>query len=122
MKPDELWFKWSKTWEDIGRTHDVQAGERIRIRHLLCQRMGVTDMPEGRHTFGTVRHSYVIFSPAWVEAVQALAEGAPNPPRAVTENSPIYGADELVGAPREGLESPDSASCDVSPLTASTYE
>jgi hypothetical protein len=76
VKPDELWFKWAKTWEDIGRTHDVQSGERIRIRHMLCQSMGVEDFHEGRHQFGDVRHSYVIFSPAWVAAVQGLAEGA----------------------------------------------
>lgn len=81
VTPEEMWFKWQKTWEDIGRSHDVQSGERIRIRHMLCQSMGVEDFPEGRHTFGDVRHSFVIFSPAWVAAVQALAEGAPaNPP------------------------------------------
>jgi hypothetical protein len=119
VKPDELWFKWSKTWEDIGRTHDVQAGERIRIRHLLCQRLGATDMPEGRHTFGTVRHSYVVFSPAWVEAVQALAEGAP---KAVTEKTPIYRGDEMVEGAKTSLENPYSASCDASSEIASTYE
>jgi hypothetical protein len=120
VTPDELWFKWSKTWEDIGRSHDVQAGERIRIRHLLCQRMGVGDMPEGRHTFGSVRHAYVVFSPAWVEAVQALAEGAPK--TALTENSSIYGGDERVGEASEGLENPYSASLSVSPLLTSTYD
>lgn len=77
VKPDQLWFKWQKTWEDIGRTHDVQAGERIRIRHMLCQSMGTDDLPEGRHTFGDVRHSYVVFSPDWVEAVKSLADGGP---------------------------------------------
>jgi hypothetical protein len=81
VRPDELWFKWAKTWEDIGRSHDVQSGERIRIRHMLCQAMGVEDFTEGRHQFGDVRHSYVIFSPAWVAAVQTLAEGGTaNPP------------------------------------------
>jgi hypothetical protein len=117
MTPDQLWFKWSKTWEDIGRSHDVQAGERIRIRHLLCQRMAVTDMPEGRHTFGTVRHAYVIFSPAWVAAVQSLAEGAA---KGLTENSLIYGGDEMVGEVKACSENPYSASFDVSPLSAST--
>jgi hypothetical protein len=117
VKPEELWFKWSKTWEDIGRTHDVQAGERIRIKHLLCQRMRVGDMPEGRHTFGSVRHSYVIFSPKWVEAVQSLAEGVtvaakaePNDSESLTENSPIYGADEMVEGTKNLLESPYFAS------------
>lgn len=75
VKPDQLWFKWQKTWEDIGRTHDVQAGERIRIRHMLCQAMKVNDLPESRHTFGDVRHSYIVFSPEWVDAVKSLAEG-----------------------------------------------
>lgn len=82
VKPDQLWFKWQKTWEDIGRTHDVQAGERIRIRHMLCQAMGVNDLPEARHTFGDVRHSYVVFSPEWVDAVKSLADG-----RHLTPNS-----------------------------------
>lgn len=70
-----MWFKWTKVWEDIGRLHDVQAGERIRMRHLICQRVGADDVHERRHTFGNVRHSFVVFSPAWVEAVQAMAEG-----------------------------------------------
>ena len=82
VKPDQLWFKWQKTWEDIGRTHDVQAGERIRIRHMLCQTMGVDDLPEARHTFGDVRHSYVVFSSEWVDAVKSLADG-----RHLTPNS-----------------------------------
>ena len=81
VTPNEMWFKWQKTWEDIGRSHDVQSGERIRIRHMLCQAVGVDDFPEGRHQFGDVRHSYVIFGQAWIEAVQSLAEGAQaNPP------------------------------------------
>jgi hypothetical protein len=78
VTPDKLWFKWAKTWEDIGRTHDVQSGERIRIRHMLCQVMGVDDLPEARHTFGDVRHSYVVFDSAWVEAVKNLAGGLPH--------------------------------------------
>ena len=82
VKPDQLWFKWQKTWEDIGRTHDVQAGERIRRRHMLCQTMGVDDLPEARHTFGDVRHSYVVFSSEWVDAVKSLADG-----RHLTPNS-----------------------------------
>lgn len=49
------------------------------MRHLVCTKVGATDMPERRHTFGTVRHSFVVFSPAWVAAVQSLAEGAPKP-------------------------------------------
>jgi len=76
VKPDELWFKWTKVWEDIGRTHDVQAGERIRMRHLICNKLRAADIPERRHSFGTVRHSFTVFSHEWVEAVQMLAEGA----------------------------------------------
>lgn len=79
VTPEELWFKWTKVWEDIGRTHDVQAGERIRMRHLICTRFGATDIPERRHTFGSVRHSFVVFSPAWIEAVQGLADGSIGP-------------------------------------------
>jgi hypothetical protein len=88
VKPDELWFKWQKTWEDIGRQHDVQAGERIRIKHLLCQTVGADDLPEGRHTFGTVRHAFVVFTPAWVAAVQKLAEGAPKSPDETAADEP----------------------------------
>ena len=91
VTPDHMWFKWQKVWEDIGRSHDVQAGERLRIKHLLCQTMEAKDLPEGRHTFGNVRHSYVVFTAAWVSAVQGLAEGAK---RAVTPNSPNTGASE----------------------------
>lgn len=75
VKPDELWFRWAKTWEDIGRMHDVQSGERIRIRHMLCQAMGVEDLPESRHTFGDTRFAYIVFTPAWIEALKGLADG-----------------------------------------------
>jgi hypothetical protein len=45
---------------------------------MLCQVMGVDDLPEARHTFGDVRHSYVVFDSAWVEAVKNLAGGLPH--------------------------------------------
>lgn len=92
VTPDHLWFKWQKVWEDIGRSHDVQAGERLRIKHLLCQTMEAKDLPEGRHTFGNVRHSYVVFTAQWVAAVQGLAEGAK---KAATPNSSNSGGSEL---------------------------
>lgn len=98
VRPEELWFKWTKVWEDIGRTHDVQAGERIRMRHLICAKVGVTDVPERRHTFGGVRHSFVVFSPAWVEAVQSLAEGADG------ENLPYTGVAKGVEGQKNSQE------------------
>ena len=79
VKPGELWFKWAKTWEDIERMHDVQIGERLKIKHMICHEIGgkpaVQDLPEVRHTFGGVRHSYVVFDADWYAAVERLASG-----------------------------------------------
>jgi len=75
VKPGELWFKWAKTWEDIERMHDVQIGERLKIKHMICHELGVQDLPEVRHTFGGVRHSYVVFDADWYAAVERLASG-----------------------------------------------
>lgn len=79
VTPGELWLGWQKTWEEISRAHDVAAGERIRIKRLICDRMKTADFREGRHTFGTSKRSYVVFTPEWIEAIEALAEGAPEP-------------------------------------------
>lgn len=73
----ELWLGWSKTWEEIGRAHDVAAGERVRIKRMLLDRLGVEDFVERRHTFGGHKQSYVVLTPEWIEAIQQLAEGAP---------------------------------------------
>lgn len=90
VKPGELWFKWAKTWEDIERMHDVQTGERLRIKHLICHEMGVQDLPEARHTFGGVRHSYVVFNEDFYGAVERLAAGR----RTETDDAVIGGAGE----------------------------
>ena len=71
----ELWLGWAKTWEEIGRAHDVAAGERLRIKRMLCDRLGVKDFTERRHTFGGHKQSYVVLTPEWIEAIQYLAEG-----------------------------------------------
>jgi len=75
VTPGEMWLGWVKTWEEIGRAHDVAAGERIRIKRLLCDRMKARDFKEGRHTFGTTKRSYVVFTPEWLAAIESLAEG-----------------------------------------------
>ena len=75
VRPGELWLGWVKTWEEIGRAHDVAAGERVRMKRLLCERLGVDDFREGRHTFGSAKLSYVIFTPDWIEAVEEFAAG-----------------------------------------------
>jgi hypothetical protein len=75
VRPGELWFKWAKTWEDIERMHDVQVGERLKIKHMICHELHAEDMPEVRHTFGGIRHSYVVFDENWYAAVERLAAG-----------------------------------------------
>lgn len=83
VKPDELWFKWAKTWEDIERLHDVLQGERLKLKHMICDEAGIKDFREERHVFGGVRHSYVVFDPDCYAAVERLAAGrkvdAPRP-------------------------------------------
>lgn len=75
VKPGELWFKWSKTWEDIERMHDVQTGERLKLKHLICDEVGIKDFVEERHVFGGVRHSFVVFNEDHYAAVERLAAG-----------------------------------------------
>ncbi len=75
VKPGELWFKWSKTWEDIERMHDVVAGERLKLKHLICDEAKIADLREERHVFGGVRHSYVVFDAECYAAVERLAAG-----------------------------------------------
>jgi hypothetical protein len=75
VKPGVIWFKWAKTWEDIGRMHDVQAGDRLKLKRMLCQEVGVKDFREDRHTFGGVRHSFVVFDDKFRAALERLAAG-----------------------------------------------
>lgn len=75
MGDGSLWFKWAKTWEDIGRMHDVQMGDRLKLKRMLCDEVGVSDFQEERHSFGGVRHSYVVFNKAFQAALERLAAG-----------------------------------------------
>lgn len=75
MPDGSIWLKWAKTWEDIGRLHDVQAGDRLKLKRLLCEEVGVKDLREERHTFAGVRHSYVVFTAAYQDALERLAAG-----------------------------------------------
>lgn len=75
MGNGKLWFKWAKTWEDIGRMHDVQMGDRLKLKRMLCDEVGATDFHEERHTFGGVRHSYVVFNRDFQVALEKLAAG-----------------------------------------------
>jgi hypothetical protein len=57
---------------------------------MLCDRLGVKDFVEKRHTFGGHKQSYVVFTPEWVEAIQHLAEGgleASKPADAIPPNT-----------------------------------
>lgn len=75
MPDGSIWFKWSKTWEDIGRMHDVQVGDRLKIKRMLCEEVGVKDFREERHAFGGVRQSYVVFDARFQAALERLAAG-----------------------------------------------
>lgn len=75
VTPDELWFQWSKLWEEIGRSHDVQAGERNRLRARLLEMMGCDDFVHRRHRFAASRMEYVVFTRDWLNALDNLASG-----------------------------------------------
>lgn len=75
MTDGSIWFKWTKTWEDIGRMHDVQSGDRLKLKRMLCDEVGVKDFREERHSFAGVRHSYVVFNEAFQDALERLAAG-----------------------------------------------
>jgi hypothetical protein len=75
VTPDELWFQWSKVWEDIGRQHDLVPGERNRIRAKLLDIVGQKDFDHRRHRFSSGRLEYVVFTKEWVAALEVLAAG-----------------------------------------------
>lgn len=78
VTPDELWLQWGKVWEDIGRSHDVVAGERNRVRAKLLETMGQRDFDHRRHRFPSGRLEYVVFTREWVSALEGLAAGDGN--------------------------------------------
>jgi hypothetical protein len=75
VTPDELWLQWGKVWEDIGRSHDVQAGERNRVRAKLLQAMDQRDFEHKRHRFPAGRLEYVVFTKEWISALESIAAG-----------------------------------------------
>jgi hypothetical protein len=75
MAPDQLWLQWGKIWDDIGRTHDVMAGERNRVRAYLVRSIGVKDFVHKRHVFAAGRLEYVVFDRKWIAALETLASG-----------------------------------------------
>jgi hypothetical protein len=75
VKPEEMWFKWAKTWEEIERMHILNAGERAKMRRIICDEVGAEDLHEIRYLFGGVRHAYVVFDSRWISAVERLAAG-----------------------------------------------
>lgn len=75
VTPDELWFQWSKIWEDIGRLHDVAPGERNKVRGKILRMMGAEDFVHARHRFSAGRMEYVVFGKDWLECVERLAGG-----------------------------------------------
>jgi hypothetical protein len=71
----EYWFKWSKVWDELRRSHDVAEGERLATKNRLCRIMGVTDLPHRRWTFPSGEHQYVVFDEPWMAALRGLANG-----------------------------------------------
>ena len=70
-----MWLQWGKIWDDIGRTHDVMAGERNRVRAYLVRSLGVKDFVHKRHVFAAGRLEYVVFDRNWIAALETLASG-----------------------------------------------
>ncbi len=117
VTPDELWFQWAKVWEEIGRMHDVQQGERNKIRAKLIELVGhgkITDFPHKRHRFASARMEFVVFSADWVEALERLAAGEDE-----VDGSPIYGGADSVFLKFDSTETV-SPSRDVSRLAVSS--
>lgn len=77
VTPDECWLQWAKVWEDIGRSHDVVAGERNRIRARLLEMVpGNSDFVHKRHRFPSGgRMEYVVFTRPWIDALERMAAG-----------------------------------------------
>lgn len=75
VRPDELWFQWSKVWEDIGRMHDVAPGERNKVRSRLLAIMEARDFDHRRHRFQNGRIEYVVFTKEWIAALESISEG-----------------------------------------------
>lgn len=76
VTPDELWFQWTKVWEDIARSHDVTTNDRNRVRGKLLEMLGRKDFEHKRHRFASSRMDFVVFDKDWVSALEAMASGA----------------------------------------------
>lgn len=75
VTPDELWFQWSKVWEDISRLHDIAPSEKSRIRSKILSIVGMKDFDHRRHRFTAGRLEYVVFTKEWIAALEVLAAG-----------------------------------------------
>lgn len=97
---DELWLQWGQLWEEIGRAHpDVTPSERNRVRGRLLEAMNARDFVHKRHRFPLVgRLEYVVFTPAWIAALEEMASGADSSSQDgdLDGQTPIYAETDLV--------------------------
>ena len=73
----ELWFRWTRVWEDIDRgRRKVEEGDAKRLRTLLLAFSGEKRLPAGRHqSDGGSRRLYVRLTADHLKILERLAAG-----------------------------------------------
>jgi len=101
VRPDELWLQWGRVWEEVMVAHKgTTTGERNRLRSMLLEEVGAQDFEHRRHRFPAGYLEFVVWGPAWLDALQRIAAGgdgrAPAAPddRANTPSAEIPGETE----------------------------
>ena len=64
------------------------TGERNRLRAMLLERVGAPDFDHRRHRFPAGYLEFVVWGPAWLDALQWIAAGGDGRGAGATEDRP----------------------------------
>jgi hypothetical protein len=73
----ELWFGWSRLWEDIGRPQRrLEEGDKLKMKRLILASTGEASFLTGRHlSDGGSSRRYIRFTGRHIRALERIAAG-----------------------------------------------
>lgn len=73
----ELWYSWSRAWEDVERRgRRMEDGERLKMRRLILEHTGQKEFSVGRHKSDTgATRRYIRFTSKDLRALEEIASG-----------------------------------------------
>jgi hypothetical protein len=73
----ELWFGWSRVWEDVDRRQRrLEEGDKLKVKKMLLAATGDKRLPEGRYRGdGGSTRRYIRFSGKYIRAIEQIAFG-----------------------------------------------